>query len=88
MSNHEFKFDLGDRVRDNITGFEGVITGFAKYLNGCINYCLKPTDLDKKGEMKDGQWVDEPQLFLVAAEVLPAPVASAGGPRPDQAPER
>lgn len=30
--------DLGDRVQDIATGFEGMLTGFYYYLNGCVRY--------------------------------------------------
>ena len=86
MSSHEFKFDLGDEVKDVITGLQGIITGFSKYLNGCINYCLK-SPINDKGEVREGEWVDEPQLELVKSSAIEVGFAG-GGPRPDQAPER
>ena len=85
-----FKFELGSRVRCVVTGFKGIVTGRSEYMNGCVNYCVKPP-INEKGEMVEGQWLDEPQLELMdvglAEERKTWPIHS-GGPREDQAPER
>lgn len=55
---------LGQRVRDEITGFEGTATARAEYLNGCIQYCVQPTELEK-GQMIESQYIDVGQLKIV-----------------------
>lgn len=60
-----FKFNLRDSVKDQVTGFAGVITARTEYLNGCLQYCVKPTKLKKDGTMTEGEWFDEQQLDLV-----------------------
>lgn len=85
-----FKFNNGDRVRCFVTGFEGIVTGRADYLNGCVSYCVKPRVGDDK-KMPEGAWLDEPQLELIAASAVERATGDlrvVGGPRPDQAPER
>ena len=42
-------FELGDIVRDTITGLEGVVVGRTDYLYGCRRYQIAPRDL------KDGK---------------------------------
>lgn len=56
--------ELGDRVRDPITGFTGIVTVTAHYLNGCSRCGVAPE------EMKDGlpqmeQHFDQAQLTVV-----------------------
>lgn len=90
-----FKFENGAKVKDLVTGVEGIITGRAEYLNGCVNYCVKPK-LDKEGKVAKGEWVDEPQLVALGKGVSSAIKKnieasrrlSKGGPRADAAPER
>ena len=55
---------LGQKVRDLVTGLEGIVTGRCEYLNGCVQYHLKPT-LDKDGKTVDGDWIDITQLEVV-----------------------
>ncbi len=57
--------ELGQRVKDKITGFEGIATARVEYLTGCIQYCLKPEKLDEKGKMIEGEYIDEGQLELL-----------------------
>lgn len=52
---------LGVKAKDRITGFEGIVIAKVVYLNGCIQYCLKPP-LSKKGELREGEYFDEGEL--------------------------
>jgi hypothetical protein len=49
---------LGIRVKDKITGFSGVVSGFVTYLSGC-NQALVILEVGKDGTFKDGQWFDD-----------------------------
>ncbi|NOZ67988.1 MAG: hypothetical protein GXP46_01765 [Deferribacteres bacterium] len=58
--------NLGDKVKDIVTGFEGVVTCRCEYLNGCVRVEVQ---LDK---LKDGKpigslWIDTQQLIVVKA---------------------
>jgi hypothetical protein len=64
-------YNLGDKVKDKITGYEGIITGITNWINGCTTCCVKSQDL-KDGLPKEGQWLDEPQLKLVKKSVVNA----------------
>ncbi len=57
---------LGDKVRDEITGFEGIAYEVAVYLHGCTQYHIIPP-LDDLENMREGEWFDEPQLELIQA---------------------
>jgi|GEM_PF-1023527 len=57
-------FELGAKVKDTVTDFEGTITSRIEYLNGCIQYCVEPK-LDKDGKARKHQYIDEGQLELI-----------------------
>lgn len=65
----EFKFNRGDRVKDKVTGFQGVIVSRADHISGCDTYGVQPEKL-KDGVPQDTRWFDEPRLVLVKAEVV------------------
>lgn len=84
-----FNHELGVRLRCNITGFEGLATGRMQYINGCVQYLVKPP-VDKDGKMREGEWIDEAQLTKVDEGIRTPPVAAAasatkgpGGPIPE-----
>ena len=55
------KIKLGDLVIDKVTGFVGTVVAKAEYLNGCIQYGVKPK-VDKDGKMVDVEYIDVDQL--------------------------
>lgn len=59
-----FKFELGQRVRDVVTGFAGVIITRTEYINLCVQYCVSNQELNKEGK-KHELWFDENQLRYV-----------------------
>ena len=78
-----FKFHNGDKVRDKVTGFEGIIKGRTNWMTGCNTYGIQ-------GPLKDGkilepEWIDEGQLDLVKQQFIPVSSVMAvedGGPHP------
>lgn len=73
--------ELGQEVRDVLTGASGTVIARSEYLHGCVRVSVQPR------EVKDGmpgEWftVDEPQLEIVADTPAPRP-KQRGGPRPD-----
>lgn len=75
------KFQLGDIVKDTVTGYQGVVMCRTDWLHGCTRYGLQPTKLDKDGKPQDTIMFDEPQLVLVKAKKVERQT-STGGPRP------
>lgn len=65
---------LGDRVKDNITGFEGIAVARTEFLYGCVRVCVQPGKL-KDGKTIDAEWFDEQRLDVKSA-------AKTGGPGP------
>ena len=78
-------FVLGSELQDKITGFKGIAISRVEYINGCVQYCVKPQQLDEKGAMKDGEYFDVGQLIKVGEGVNKAIVPTpTGGPQRDQ----
>lgn len=86
---------LGDRVKDRVTGFTGIVVARSEYLHGCRRVGVQPEKLEKDGKPPEAAWFDEPQVDLVkagvhqsfeakaAAAATPARAARApGGPQP------
>lgn len=75
---------LGNTARDRITGFEGTVTGEARYLTGCTQYALAPK-VSADGAIRDTQWFDEGRLEVTGQGIAPADVAGPtnGGPQRD-----
>lgn len=77
------KFTLGQRVRDVVTGFEGIAIGRVVYINGCHQYLVKPQCVHKEDEpMKqpEGWYIDDQSLELVDEGILDPPVLSTLDP--------
>jgi hypothetical protein len=72
MDKRGFKFGLGDKVQDKVTGFQGVVTSRGDHISGCDTYGVQPVAL-KDGAPADVKWLDEPRMKLVQAQAL-APV--------------
>ncbi len=77
----EFKFTLGIKAKDKITGFEGIIIGRGDYLTGCNTYGLKPK-VDKEGKTQKLEWFDEGTIEKTGKGITIASVAAPkkGGP--------
>ena len=58
------KFELGTKVRDVITGFEGVTTGYIEYITGCNQFLVTPA-VDKEKKHVYAKWFDETRLKKV-----------------------
>lgn len=71
--------NVGDVVRDSITGFEGVVVSSHQYLHGCMRLTVQPQSLHD-GKPIETQTFDEPQLILVTARNIQGR-RDVGGPR-------
>ncbi len=81
--------ELGNTARDRITGFEGTLTGEARYLTGCTQFSLTPK-IGPDGAVRESQWFDEGRLEKTGEGFTPAEVAGPtnGGPQRDAPPAR
>lgn len=79
--------DLGDKAKDTITGFEGIVSARIEYLFGPRRIALTPVALDKDGKPQDPIGFDESQIQKESKKVQPAK-KPGHGPRNDRAMER
>lgn len=75
-------FELGEQLRDTVTGLVGIATGRIEYINGCTQYSLRGK-VDKEGKVPDQHWVDSQQLIRVGAGIKVKQKAT-GGPTPGE----
>lgn len=95
MHSKSFVFAIGDKLRDVVTGFTGVVTARGDFITGCNQYGLCPAPKNKH-DVPKAEWFDENRLTLVkaAAVKLPRTAATArpntatvkGGPQRDLPP--
>ncbi|NEU67926.1 hypothetical protein [Spirosoma agri] len=75
-------FKLGQKLRCKVTGFEGIAIVKCEYINGCVQYCLKPPAKD--GKMLEGEYVDQQQLEIIDEGISNVITAKeTGGIMPD-----
>lgn len=60
---------LGQRVRDRITGFTGMVTGRCEYISGC-HQVLVVSPVDSSGKLVESQWYDEQRCEVTDAEAF------------------
>ena len=81
------KICLGDRAKDRVSGFKGIVTGMTEYLNGCVRVVIEPEEL-KDGQIIESRYFDEQQVDVIDKEVIPRGNIEAGGPRGNTPPPR
>jgi hypothetical protein len=74
---------LGLTVKDTITGFTGIVTGYVQYLTGC-NQALVVPKVGKDGRPIDGHWYDE-QRLEVDTKKKPIKIDNGSNPGADLA---
>lgn len=74
---------LGQKVRDKVTGFEGIATTQLNCLYGCTQFGVTPEAKD--GAIKSTEYFDEGRLEMLGNGILPEEVAGRkpGGPNRD-----
>lgn len=70
---------LGDRAKDVITGFVGLVTGRCEYLTGCAQFLLQPP-VKENGDKPDAHWFDETRIEIMARQAVKLPARSNDGP--------
>lgn len=73
---------LGDKVRDTITGFKGTAVARTMWLHGCARIVIQPEGVDKDGKVFENQSFDEPQLIVLKSTKIKTK-HDTGGPRPN-----
>lgn len=75
---------LGQKVKDKITGFTGIVIGRAEYLTGCNQFGVQP-EVGKDGKVEGATWFDEGRLQKIGVGITAKQVSADknGGPRND-----
>lgn len=75
---------LGTKVRDKVSGFVGIATARVQYLNGCVQYCVRPR-VGHDNKVIDPEYIDVQQLEIVEEGTLTyeLPSEMTGGPQRD-----
>lgn len=64
MSDDNKVFELGDKLRDRVSGFTGIAMAIIEFYNGCVRYMLEP-ETDKDGKLVEACYIDVQQLEKV-----------------------
>jgi len=59
---------LGHKVRDRVTGFEGVVSSVSFDLFGCVQTVVTPPMDKKTGKRPDSEWFDHKRLEKLSKE--------------------
>lgn len=69
---------LGDKVRDKITGFTGIVVAKTEYINGCIQYNVAPK-VGKDNKILEDISIDEQCLEVIKTKKKKVKKARTGG---------
>lgn len=81
MASGSTPIKLGDKIKDPISGLDGIAFGRADFLYGCIRIAIAPK-LDKEGKKRDIEWFDANQLEILKEKVVDSGNRRTGGPIP------
>ena len=77
---------LGKQVEDRVTGFRGIATCVAHYLNGCTRVTVEPR-VKEDGSFQESEFFDIQQLDVIGEGVkAQQPAQAVGGPPRREAP--
>ena len=74
------KFELGQEVRDRVTGYQGVVMVRAEYFTGCIHYGVLSREPDKEGNERPWNWLDQSRWESVpdVERIMPPEIRTSG----------
>ena len=73
------RINPGDRVRDTVSGFEGICICRSEYVSGCARVGLQPASTD--GKLPEAMYFDEPMCEVITPAAVKAKPTDNGGPR-------
>lgn len=72
--------ELGDKVKDTVSGFNGIAVGKHIYLQGCVRITIQPP-IDKEGKLPEANTFDEPLVIVLKPKyVVTKKKEKPGGP--------
>jgi hypothetical protein len=80
MKNKEIQ--LGQQVKDIVTGFNGIAVAKIEHLNGCVQYAVRPKQKASDKDMPEACYIDVEQLEIVGDGInKKKKVTKTGGPK-------
>lgn len=76
--NEYMKF-LGMKVKDRVTGFQGVVESVSFDLYGCVQVVVRP-ETGKDGKQGEAHWFDAKRIDVTSKKPVMAPPAYAALP--------
>lgn len=73
---------LGKKVRDTVSGFEGIAVAKTQWINGCVRYHVQPKVKDDN-TYTNPEWFDVEQLEVLDEESVDIKPRKTGGDRKD-----
>ena len=71
--------NLGDKVKDKITGYTGIAVGITTWMQGCRRIGIQSQKLHE-GKPRDTIWFDEPQVEVILPKKMKKQDGDNGGP--------
>lgn len=73
---------VGQKVRDKITGFVGIVIARTEWINQCHRITVQP-GIDKDGKVPESYTFDEPQAEILEGGFEPKADRKTGGDQKD-----
>jgi hypothetical protein len=68
---------LGQTVKDKLTGFQGLATGFCSYITGCSQVLVQPK-MKKGGDFVEPRRIDRDRLTVEKAAIVRLTLSDEG----------
>ena len=66
----ETHYGIGDKLKDRVSGYEGIVMAVTYYSTGCIQYGVALDRTNKDGGLEDWQWFDQSRVELVTNKAI------------------
>ena len=76
---------LGKKIKDKVSGMEGMVVSITHFLNGCVRVSIQPP-VDQDNKMQDERWFDYQQVELVEPKKVNVKPSRTGGPQTSKTP--
>ncbi len=74
MNKIPWKFQLGQEVKDKITGYDGIVDNITDFLYGCRRYGVRTRNPEIIEDDEAVRYLDEPQLEFVSDGLYEPPI--------------
>jgi len=73
--------NLGDQVKDIVTGYKGVVVCKSEHLNGCWRVGVQ-APINKEGKVDGTEWFDIETIVVLKTKPIEIKQSKTGGPKP------